>query len=172
MGVALCRRCANYSSSHLGVIETTENSRWLSISCFPCSQCPCHHPMPPVLSVTPIHFPVLTPKISSPYWEAGPTAISVYRWGDINTDCWMTCGPWSSSCCVFCHLGKQGLCFQSPWWYWLVCFFVDLGSTQQGTCWSWTLSSTHQCPDSHPLEPSFCVSDTPSSFSSFCLLLS
>lgn len=52
MGVAFCRRCANYSSSHLGVIETTENSRLVSISCFTCSWCPCHHLMPSVLPVT------------------------------------------------------------------------------------------------------------------------
>lgn len=53
MGVTICRRCANYSSSRLGVTETTENSRWLLISCFTCFRCPCHHAMPAILPVTP-----------------------------------------------------------------------------------------------------------------------
>lgn len=53
MGVAICRRCANYSSSRLGVTETTENSRWFLISCFTWFRCPCHHAMPAILPVTP-----------------------------------------------------------------------------------------------------------------------
>ena len=53
MWVALCRRCANYSSSHLGVTETTENSAGFQSHASPVpdvlviTQCLLHCQLPP-----------------------------------------------------------------------------------------------------------------------------
>lgn len=121
MGVAICRRCANYSSSHLGVTETTENSHQLLISCFTCFWCPWHHAMPAILPVTPWSIFQYWPR--EPHLHTERQGILQSLFIDEETElliCWMTCGPWSSSCCAFCHPGKQGLCFQSPQCHWLV----------------------------------------------------